>query len=92
VLSIIFEQFKNVESVRSVTRLLDSSDLLQLAHDRQRELRESAATHRLRGPDPARRRIARSLRRLADRLDAATAAPGAASGALPGRGLPASRA
>ena len=50
-----------------------SPDLLQqLAHDRQHELRASAAARRLAGHVPARRRIAQSLRHAADRLDAAS--------------------
>ncbi len=64
-----------------------TSDLLhQLTHDRQQSLQASAAARRLTGVDPARRRMARSLRRAADRLDAATAASGQVSSALPGRG------
>ena len=63
-----------------------SSDLLQqLTVDRHQDLRASAAARRLAGPVPARRRIAQSLRRAADRLDAATpSAP--VSTALPGNG------
>jgi hypothetical protein len=64
-----------------------TSDLLhQLTHDRQQDLRASAAARRLAGVDPARRHAARTLRRAADRLDAATAAPGSVSSPLPGRG------
>jgi hypothetical protein len=84
--SIIFEQFKNVESIRS-DPLFSSSDLLhQLVNDRQQDLLGSAAGGRNARPRPVRRHIARSLRRAADRLDAATAAPGSMSGAHPGRG------
>ena len=63
-----------------------SSDLLhQLTHDRAHELRAPAANRRVAGYVPARRRVAQSLRRAADRLDAASVPPGAV-GALPGRG------
>jgi hypothetical protein len=59
-------------------------DLLhQLAQDRQQELRASAAAHRLTAPVPARTRVAQSLRRAADRLDATAATVGEP---LPGRG------
>ena len=63
-----------------------SSDLLQqLTVDRHQDLRASAAARRLAGHVSARRRIAHSLRRAADRIDAATPqAP--VSTALPGRG------
>lgn len=61
-----------------------TSDLLhQLRDDRQQDLRAKAAVRRLAGSGPARRRIAQSLRRAADRLDAATAAPGPAGTAHP---------
>jgi hypothetical protein len=71
--------------------LLTSSDLLQqLVSDRQQDLLGSAATRRNVVPGPVRTRIARTLRRAADRLDAATAATGSMSGADPGRGQPAS--
>jgi hypothetical protein len=64
-----------------------TSDLLdQLTHDRTQDLQATAAARRLVGSGPARRRIAQSLRRAADRLDAATAAAGPVGGALPGRG------
>ena len=60
------------------------ADLLQqLTHDRQQDLRASAAAHRLVGSSPARIRIARTLRRAADRLDAATS-PSSVRSALPG--------
>ena len=56
-----------------------SPDLLQqVLHDRQQDRWASAAAHRLAGSSPARRRIAQSLRRAADRLDSATS-QGAAS-------------
>jgi len=61
-----------------------SPDLLQqLTHDRQQDRLGAAAAHRLVGTSPARMRIAQSLRRAADRLDAA-------GNALPGRGETAS--
>ena len=48
-----------------------SSELLQqLTHDRQHALRATACARRLADGSPARRRIAQSLRRAADRLDA----------------------
>jgi hypothetical protein len=59
-------------------------DLLhRLAQDRQQELRASAAARRLIAPVPARTRVAQSLRRAADRLDATPATVGTP---LPGRG------
>lgn len=62
--------------------------LSQLAHDRQQQRLAAAAVHRLAPPAPARTRIARSLRRAADRLDAATASPGSTPvrSVLPGGG------
>ena len=64
-----------------------SSDLLhQLTSDRQQDLLGSAAAGRNAHPSRVRRYIARSLRRAADRLDEATAAPSSVSGAHPGRG------
>jgi hypothetical protein len=63
--------------------MLYSSDLLhQLAADRQHELLASAAAGRNTRPSAVRRLLARSLRRAADRLDAA-AAPGLANGTTP---------
>jgi len=53
--------------------------LSQLTHDRQQDRLASAAVHRLVPSSPVRSRIARTLRRTADRLDAATAAPPARS-------------
>jgi hypothetical protein len=61
-----------------------SPDLLQqLTYDRQRDRLASAAVHRLVESSPARIRIARTLRRAADRLDATTS-PSAVRSALPG--------
>lgn len=54
--------------------------LQQLTDDRQRERRESVSAHRLAGSSATRTRVARSLRRVADRLDGPTA-PTATSGA-----------
>jgi hypothetical protein len=63
-----------------------SPDLLhQMTDDRQQDRRAAAAAHRLAGSSPARTRIARTLRRAADRLDTATS-PSAVRGALPGGG------
>ena len=63
-----------------------STDLLQqLTLDRQDDLMTAAAAHRLAAQGPARRRIAQSLRRAADRLDAATSPSGVGT-ALPGGG------
>jgi hypothetical protein len=47
---------------------------LQLARDRQELLRADAAASRLVCRTPARERVTRSLRRIADRLDARAAA------------------
>lgn len=64
-----------------------ASDVLsQLTHDRQQSLLAAAAVHRLVPASPVRTRIARSLRRTADRLDAATAAASPVQRALPGGG------
>ena len=64
-----------------------SFDLLhQLTHDRAHGLRAPAANRRAVGYVPARRRVAQSLRRAADRLDAAAVPPGRVGDALPGRG------
>ena len=57
--------------------------LQQLTHDRQQARQASAAAHRFVGSSPARIRIARTLRRAADRLDAATS-PSAVRSAHPG--------
>ena len=59
--------------------------LHQFVDDRQQDRRATAAAHRLAGSSPARARLARTLRRAADRLDTATS-PSAVRGALPGRG------
>lgn len=50
--------------------------------DRQLRLEAEAAAHRLAETTPLRTRIARLLRRTADRPDAATAAPGRVGKAL----------
>lgn len=60
--------------------------LAQFAHDRQQDRLAAAAAHRLVPPSPARTRLARTLRRAADRLDAATASPAQARSAVPGGG------
>ena len=64
--------------------------LSQLTHDRQQDRLASAAVHRLVPTSPARIRIARTLRRTADRLDAAAVSPapvrGTVRSALPGGG------
>ena len=49
--------------------------LSQLTHDRQPDRLAAAAVHRLAPSSPVRTRLARTLRRTADRLDAATVAP-----------------
>jgi len=52
---------------------MHSSDFLShLTHDRQQDRLAAAAVHRLVPSSPVRTRLARSLRRTADRLDAAT--------------------
>lgn len=61
--------------------------LAQLTHDRQQDRLAAAAVHRLVPSSPARIRIARTLRRTADRLDAATASSSTRVGsAVPGGG------
>jgi len=52
------------------------------ALDRQQRLRDEAAAHRLADRMPTHSRIARFLRRAANRPDAATAAPGQVGKAL----------
>ena len=47
--------------------------LAQITQDRQQDRLAAAAVHRLAPSSPARSRIARTLRRTADRLDAAAA-------------------
>ena len=58
----------------------------QITHDRQQDRLAAAAVHRLVPSSPARSRIARTLRRTADRLDAATASTSPVRSALPGGG------
>jgi hypothetical protein len=61
--------------------------ILQLTHDRQQDRLAAAAVHRLALATPIRTRLARTLRRTADRLDAATVAPAKPMrSALPGGG------
>jgi hypothetical protein len=60
--------------------------LSQLVHDRQQDRLAAAAVHRLVPSSPARSRIARTLRRTADRLDAATAPAKPMRSAFPGGG------
>lgn len=60
--------------------------LSQLAHDRQRDRLAAAAVHRLVPSSPARTRVARTLRRTADRLDLGTSATSPVRSALPGGG------
>ena len=59
---------------------------IQITHDRQQDRLAAAAVHRLVPSSPARSRIARTLRRTADRLDAATTAASPVRSALPGGG------
>ena len=59
--------------------------LHQFVDDRQQDLLATAAAQRLAAKHPARRRLAHSLRRVADRLDAGATAVDAGR-ALPGRG------
>jgi hypothetical protein len=54
--------------------ITDPFDALVIAHARGRQLRAEATAERLRGTS-RRRALASSLRRLADRLDAAPLAP-----------------
>ena len=60
--------------------------LAQLVHDRQQDRLAAAAVHRLVPSSPARVTIARTLRRTADRLDAATAPSARVGRAVPGGG------
>ena len=63
-----------------------SPDLLQqLVADRRLALQAEAEAHRAAGSVGARTRVARFLRRTADRLDLATAAPCQVCRALPER-------
>ena len=63
--------------------MLSPDFLPQFSHDRQDDLRASAAARRLSGSVSARTRLARTLRRAADRLDSTPATLG---DPLPGRG------
>ena len=55
------------------TLMFPAADFLfQLTHDRQQDRLAAAAVHRIAPSSPVRTRIARTLRRTADRLDAAT--------------------
>ena len=59
--------------------------LSQLTHDRQQDRLAAAAVHRIAPSSPVRSSLARTLRRTADRLDAATASAGhPVRSALPG--------
>jgi hypothetical protein len=70
--------------MRKEQPLFSSSDLLhQLVTDRQQELLESAAAGRNARPSAVRRFVARSLRRVADRLDEAVASPGLVDATTP---------
>jgi hypothetical protein len=60
--------------------------LTQITQDRQQDPLAAAAVHRLAPSTPVRTRIARTLRRTADRLDTATAAAKPVRSALPGGG------
>jgi hypothetical protein len=60
--------------------------LAQMTEDRQQDRLAAAAEHRLAPSTPARTRIARTLRRTADRLDAAAPAASPVRSALPGGG------
>jgi hypothetical protein len=60
--------------------------LSQLSYDRQQDRLAAAAEHRFAPSSPARIRIARTLRRAADRLDTATTAAKPVRSALPGGG------
>ncbi len=57
-----------------------------VTHDRQQDRLAAAAVHRLVSASPARVRIARTLRRAADRLDTATAVTTPVRSAIPGGG------
>ena len=60
--------------------------LVQASHDRQQDRLGAAAVHRLVPVSPARVRMARTLRRAADRLDTATAVKTPVRSAIPGGG------
>ena len=81
----IKKYFEEHQSEFSTPELRKAAHILQIVHDRQHDRLASAAAHRLVAPNPARTRIARTLRRAADRLDTATS-PSAVS-ALPGGGF-----
>jgi hypothetical protein len=71
--------------------MLAPDSLHQITADRQQDLLASAAVHRLVPSTPTRSRIARSLRRAADRIDATAVSPAAVKvgpvrSALPGGG------
>jgi hypothetical protein len=66
--------------------MLHPDQISQLAKDRQHDRLADAAVHGLVPSSPARARVAHSLRRLADRLDAATASPPPVRSAIPGGG------
>jgi hypothetical protein len=68
------------------TPMHSSPVLSQIVHDRQQDRLAAAAAHRLVPSTPVRNRIARSLRRAADRLDAAAVSPSQVRSALPGGG------
>ncbi len=60
--------------------------LAQVTQDRQQDRLAAAAVHRFAPSSPVRSRIARTLRRTADRLDAATASTSPVRSAVPGGG------
>lgn len=63
--------------------LYSPDHLHQLTADRQQQLLGSATAGRNARPSAVRRTFARSLRRAADRLDKAAAAPGSVGGTTP---------
>jgi hypothetical protein len=60
--------------------------IAKIAQDRQHDRLRDAAVHGLAPSSPARARVAHSLRRVADRLDAATPSPPPVRSAIPGGG------
>ena len=60
-----------------------SDFLAQVTHDRQQDRLAAAAVHRLAPSSPVRSTTARTLRRIADRLDEAAAAASPVRSALP---------
>ena len=58
----------------------------QASYDRQQDRLAAAAVHRLVPASPARVKMARTLRRAADRLDTATAVKTPVRRAIPGGG------